>query len=265
MQSKKTDVGEFKTEETMTREQIKILIERFMQGETSCKEEAFLSEYFKSGNVDEEFEEYAELFSAINSSAIDFTQSEKDEIINAVSHFEAERRSRVPLFLSVAAMIALIVGLIVIWQCNTIDTNVSSAKQEHTGSFVTESNNIQNKAVAQTEREEVQPVTTKMSKETAVSKAEPNNVLTLHRKENEETLQLANEIHEQESSDVNLASNKETFNIDSCIFITRPENREYTEEDIAKLKAKEREAYKKWVELQVALIEASSNVTADVK
>lgn len=247
----------------MTNGQLKILIERFMQGETSCEEEAFLADYFKSGNVDEDFAEYAELFSAINSSAIDFSQSEKDEVINAGSYVEAEIRSRVPLFLSVAAMIAVIVGFIVVWQHNSIDTNISSAKQENTGSFVTENNNIHNKAVTQTKR--ITPDITKVAKISIIANVEPKIGYTPQRKETKETVQLANEMHEQESSDVNLASNNETAITDSGINITRPENMKYTEEDITKLKAKEREAYKKWVELQVALIEASTNATANIK
>ena len=105
----------------MKTQEIKILLQRYFNGETSLEDERLLHEYFKGGNVDEELQEYAEFFGGISdlTNSIDDSTIEEDvmDFILENEHLEKTKfRKMWKTVTGIAASVIIVLGSYLIYE-----------------------------------------------------------------------------------------------------------------------------------------------------
>lgn len=97
---------------------IQVILDRFMNGQTSEVEEARLARYFRMAtDVPDEWQAYREMFSSFDSDAYEFSEQELDAMAMPVASAEQAmfiapcRQSLVSRALRIAAMVAVVAGV----------------------------------------------------------------------------------------------------------------------------------------------------------
>lgn len=86
----------------MESQEIEILLSRYLEGETSLKEEEKLKEYFTSGEVAPHLQEYTPMFS--------FFINAREECLERKINFQKEKK-RTYSWVAVAASVVIVAGL----------------------------------------------------------------------------------------------------------------------------------------------------------
>lgn len=105
----------------METKEVKVLLQRYFNGETNIEEERKLEAYFQSGKVDEELEEYAEFFGGISelANAVDDATIENDVmdyILENESQDKKKYRWMWQTVTGIAASIIIVIGGLLFYQ-----------------------------------------------------------------------------------------------------------------------------------------------------
>ena len=104
----------------MEKKEVKQLLQRYVDGTTTEKEEDILRSYFKSKNVAKEFEEYIEFFNSIGDLSIIHHDNFEDEIMDHILEHETNEkigyRRLYFTIAGIAASLLIIIGGIMLRQ-----------------------------------------------------------------------------------------------------------------------------------------------------
>lgn len=106
----------------METKEVKQLLQRFFNGESSASEERKLETYFRSGKVAEELEEYAGFFEGINelARATEDDNSIEDQVMDYILENELQEKSKYrwmwKTVTGIAASIIIVVGGLLLYQ-----------------------------------------------------------------------------------------------------------------------------------------------------
>lgn len=96
-----------------TREYIKELLDKFLEGQTTEAEELILSKYFcEANNISPAWQKYKQLFMSFKTDAYDFSKEEIDALL--VPN-QLKKPSVIPLWTLVSAVSAAVVLLLLVW------------------------------------------------------------------------------------------------------------------------------------------------------
>lgn len=96
-----------------TREYIKELLDKFLEGQTTEAEEQILSRYFCEANdISPAWQKYKQLFMSFKTDAYDFSKEEIDALL--VPN-QLKKPSVIPLWTLVSAVSAAVVLLLLVW------------------------------------------------------------------------------------------------------------------------------------------------------
>jgi hypothetical protein len=107
----------------METKEVKVLLQRYFNGESTIEEERKLENYFQSEKVDEELEEYAEFFGGITelSNTVDDSTIE-DDVMNHILENESQDKKKYrwlwQTVTGIAASIIIVIGGLLFYQQN---------------------------------------------------------------------------------------------------------------------------------------------------
>lgn len=242
----------------MTHQEIDTLLNRFLSAQTTEAEEQMLADYFQSAeSVPQEWQPYRELFLSFGSSDYNLTNEEL-QVLTA-EHMPAKRKVRPLYWLGAAAAVAailLVIGSTMLRNEATHQTIAKTDTQEQSTHAITTENgdtptDSEQKPVAKTTANQIaeaKPVskptdTYAPPTETDISPAIGTEVAAQQAVANDEPLiakaETETAVHERETKDDNLhfAAYSETD-----LPVINPQNMLYTEEDIRKIQALQKQA-----------------------
>jgi len=107
----------------MKTKEVKQLLQRYFNGETTIEEERKLEAYFRSEEVDKELEQYAEFFGGINELANSVDDSSiEDDVMNYILENESQEKKKYrwlwQTVTGIAASIIIVIGGMLLYQQN---------------------------------------------------------------------------------------------------------------------------------------------------
>lgn len=182
----------------MELQKVKILLQKYFEGNTTLEEEQILESYFQSEDIDAELVKYRELFTGISElsqplSAEDIGEDIMDHILEQEHHEKKRYRWMWQTISGVAASILIVLGGLLIYEQNRKpfedtfeDPEVAYAYAEHTLKYISSKyrSGVLHLASAKTFNASLQPLS-KIKKINNASKPLNSSVKTINKGFNE--------------------------------------------------------------------------------